>query len=200
MAILDPITNWFAERNERERQLLIVMAVVAALIVLVLPLYLMGSAISDIEDENTEIAAVLREIGNSRASLAQREAESEAARSRYANPAPPLGSFVEARAGEQELTLREVTDQPEKVIGEFTRRHVRATIPNVGLRPTILMLADIENSPYPVALEKIKIEHFRAGDRYNVQLGLIAYDSNDETEAPAGEGPGEGRAGPRRPR
>ena len=191
--------------NERERKLLAILGAVFAAIVVVLPLYLLTAGISDISEENEEIATVLRDIQRAQGTLAQREAEREAAQARYQNAAPPLGSFIEARASEQELTLREVTDQPEKVLGDFRRRHVRATMPGVSLRPVVKMLTSIENSRFPVALESIQVEHFRGGDSYNVQLGVIAYDAAQEEAEDEGEDEGgrrrrrEGRAGPAAP-
>lgn len=191
--------------NERERKLLGALGVVFALIVVLLPIYLVTSSISEIEEENRQISQVLRDIGRARGTLAQRQAEREAARARYQQAAPPLGSFLEARATEQELSLREVTDQPEKVVGDFRRRNVRATLPSVGLRKVIKLLTSIENSRFPVAVERIQIEHFRSGeDSYNVQIGVIAYDA-EETEEPASSMRGEpssmrtGRAGPPAP-
>ncbi|MBX3251487.1 MAG: type II secretion system protein M [Myxococcales bacterium] len=166
--------------NERERRLLAVLGVVFALIVIVLPLYLVTSSISEIEAENRAISTVLRDIGRARGTLAQRQAEREAAQARYREAAPPLGSFLEARASEQQLSLREVTDQPEKIVGDFRRRNARATLPGVELRKAIKMLTAIENSRHPVAVERIQIEHFRGGeDSYNVQIGVIAYDAQE---------------------
>jgi hypothetical protein len=79
-------------------------------------------------------------------------------------------------AAEQGLTVREVTDQPEKELGEYRRRHVRVTLPNVGLAEVVRMMAAIANSPYPVAIERIHIDHFRTGNQFNVQLGVVAFD------------------------
>lgn len=179
----DRVRGYVDGLNERERKLLGALGVVFALIVVVLPLYVVTSAISDIEEQNREISTVLRDIGRARGTLAQREAERAAAQARYQQAAPPLGSFLEARAAEQELQLREVTDQPEKVVAGFRRRNVRATLPSVGLKKVIKLLTSIENSRFPVAVERIQIEHFRGGeDSYNVQIGVIAYDA-EEPEA-----------------
>ncbi|MEM9067418.1 MAG: hypothetical protein AAGE52_02900 [Myxococcota bacterium] len=172
--------------NDRERKLLTALGGVFIAIVVLLPLYLVTSSISDIETENEEIASVLRDIRNAQGTLAQRQAEREASAARYGRPAPPLGSFIEARASEQELTLREVTDQPEKVLGDFTRRNVRATMPGVNLRPVVKMFTAIENSPFPVAVERIQIEHFRPGDNYNVQVGVIAFDREQPESGESG--------------
>jgi hypothetical protein len=168
--------------NERERVLVTALGGILALLVVGVPFYLLTTSISNLEDENQEVRVVLRELGQARGRLEGREAAREAATRRYRTPAPPLGSFLEAKAGLQELTLREVTDQPEKVIGDFRRRELRATLPNVGLRPVIRMLTEIENSPFPVAVNRLQFEHFRAGDRYNVKVGLIAYQSEDASD------------------
>lgn len=190
------MANSFSERietaianlNERERKLLTLLGVVFIALVVILPLYLITSSISDIETENQAITEVLRDIRRARPQLAQREAERRAAVARYARPAPPLGSFIEARAGEQQLTLREVTNQPDRALGEFTRRNVRATMPGVGLRPVVKMFTSIENSPFPVAVEQIQIEHFRPGDAYNVQVGVVAFDRNEAASEEGEEG------------
>jgi len=187
--------------NERERLLVTALAGVLAVLLVGVPFYLLTSSISNLEDENQEVRTVLRELGQARGRLEGREAAREASVRRYRTPAPPLGSFLEAKAGLQELTLREVTDQPEKVVGEFRRRELRATLPNVGLRAVIRMLTDIENSPFPVAVSRLHFEHFRSGDRYNVKVGLIAYQTEGATaDAASPTRPRAGhRAGPPSP-
>lgn len=203
MAITDRIQGAVANLNERERNLLGAMGVVLVGLIVFLPLYLVSSSISEISAENAGISNVLRDIARARPQLAQREAEREASMARYRTAAPPLGSFMEARASEQELTLREVNEQPAKVIGEFRRRNTRATLPNVGLRPVVKMLTAIVNSRYPVALERLQFEHFRSGDTYNVQVGIVTYSREDDEED---ESDGDesmstrGRAGPPEPR
>jgi hypothetical protein len=202
VAALDSIRAQIATLNERERKMLTVLGVVFAAILVFLPLYLISSSISDIERENEEISDILQDIQQSRGELAQREAEREAAMARYATPAPPLGSFLEQQAGEQDLRLREVTDQPEQVFGEFRRRAVRASMPNVELRPVIIMLREIENSRFPVAIHRLQVENYRRGDNYNVELSVLAYDRATPAAEEGEEGDDErpsksrGRAGP----
>lgn len=181
---LDSIRNQIAELNERERKLLGLMGLVMGVMIVLLPGVFISRAIGEREAQNDSIRTLLRDIGRARPELAIRRAEEEAARARYARPAPPLGSFIEAqaRAIDPELQIREVNDQPERVIDVFRRRNVRATMPNVDLRKAIDMLAAMENSDHPVALERLQIEHFRSGSGYNVQLGVIAYEL-EESEA-----------------
>lgn len=194
MAIGDSIGNAFANLNERERRLVGLLGVVFAMIVVVLPLYLMTAAISDIESENREIASVLRDISRARGTLESRRSERERAMKRYDVQAPALRQFVAAKGEAAGLSIRETTPQPEKVFGQFTRRHLRVILPGVGLRPVVEMMASIDNSPYPVAIKRVQIEHYRTGDSYNVQLDVVAYD-----RAGGAEGDGPSKTPGRRP-
>jgi type II secretory pathway component PulM len=169
--------------NERERRLVALMGATLVGFVVFGIFYLSQSAISEVEAENELLETALADIGRARARLEQRAAERDAAERRYTTRAPALGSFVEATARENQLTLREVTDQPEEVSGRYTRRAVNVQLPNVNLRPIVDLMAAIENSPYPVAIEAIEVEHFQAGDQYNVKLGVVAY---DRAAAPGG--------------
>jgi len=171
--------------NVRERKLVGMMGLTLVGLVIFGIFYMSQSAVNDVEEENVQLEAALADIGRARARLEERAAERETAERRYATKAPALGSFVEATARENELTLREVTDQPEEVSGRYTRRSVNVQLPNVNLRPIVDLMASIENSPFPVAIEQIEVEHFQAGDQYNVKLGVVAYDRS----GPASGGP-----------
>jgi len=177
--------------NDRERKLLALMGAVFAVLLIALPLFLVGSAVAETEQRNDEIREVLRDIRRAGPTLEARRAERELAMSRYRQKAPPLGSFLEQKAREQSLTLREVNDAPEVTLGDYTRRQVRVTLPQVQLLPVVKMLTSIENSGLPVTVDRIQIEHFREGqDNYNVQLGVSAYDRNTPLPDDAsGDGP-----------
>ena len=162
--------------NERERRLVGLMGLTLVGLVIFGIFYMSQSAVSDVESENQALETALADIGRARTRLLARAAERDVAERRYATKAPPLGSFVEANARDNELTLREVVDQPSEVSGRYTRRAVNVQLPNVNLRPIVDLMAAIENSPYPVAIEQIHVEHFQAGDQYNVKLGVVAYD------------------------
>ncbi len=205
MSLSDRIQGALSGLNDRERKLLLLLGGIFVTFVVFLPAWFLVSAMGDMEEENSEIAELLTDIADARPQLAEREAERQASLARYRTAAPPLGSFIEAEAREQELSLREVTEQPEQELGEFRRRNTRATMPNVGLRPVVKMLTSIVNSRYPVALERLQVEHFRSGDTYNVQLGVVAYERIDTEEEGADDGESprgrrSGRAGPPAPR
>ncbi len=170
----------FENLTEREQRLVGLLGVIFALMIIALPLFLLVSSISDIETENAAIRRTLRDLRREQPRIAAREAQRSANAARYRQKAPPLGSFVEAQAQGQGLTVREVNDQPDKVIGNFRRRHVRASLRRVELRPAIKLLHAIENSEYPVGLERLQIENVRSGQGFDVQFGVIAYEASEE--------------------
>jgi hypothetical protein len=193
--------------NDREKKLVGALGAIAAVLVILVPVYLLSSAISALEADNDAIVTVLRDIDRAGAELALREAEAAAAERRYDVRAPALGSFVEAQCGEFGVTIQSVTNQPEVQEGRFRRRHVRASLPNAGLRAAVKLITSIEAAPYPIALERIHVEHFTAGeDRFNVEIGVITYDrmsggtgdADADAGVPARSQP-EGHAGPPAP-
>jgi hypothetical protein len=177
---VDNARRVYENLNERERKLVAVLGGVVGLLVVLLPLYLMSTAISDLERQNREMVEVMDKISRARPMLRQREARQQAAQQRYAQKAPPLATFIEEKANAQGLQLQEVNPQPEKTLGEgdeqYLRRHARVNLTNVGLKQVVEMMAAIENSPYPVAIKRLDVEHYRSGDRYNIKLGVVAYD------------------------
>ena len=96
-------------------------------------------------------------------------------------PADALGGFLEERAQQYGVTGLGITDQPNLDMGEYSRRSVRVSLPVVELRPLIEMLADIENSSYPVAIERIQMTGGRMRTGYTVNLGVNAYDRETGT-------------------
>jgi hypothetical protein len=175
----------------REQRLVTMLGGVVVLLFVFLVFYFPSVAIASLEAQNEEIATVLSEIDRASDRLAQRAAEAEAAERRYDVRAPALGSFVEARATENGVTVQQVTNQPEVEEGRFRRRHVRATVPNVSLRNAVHLLTELEGSEYPIALERIHVEHFTAGnDQFNFEIGVVTFDRAGASAA--GTGPDAG--------
>ena len=172
----DNVRSWVDSLSNRERRLLGVMGAVFAALLIVVPIYAAVSAISDIESENTEIAQVLQDIHRSEPRLLQQKAERRAIERLYSRKAPSLGGFLEERAQQYGVTGLGITDQPKLDMGGYTRRSVRVSLPLVEVRPLIEMLADIENSTYPVAIEQIQMTGGRMRTGYTVKLAVNAYD------------------------
>jgi hypothetical protein len=179
----DNLRSWAGALSERERRLLGAMALVFIGLVVVLPMYVGISSISDIETENDEITRVLQDIQRSEPRLRHQKAERRAIDSLYKRKAPSLGGFLEERAQQYGVTGLGITDQPALDLGEYSRRSVRVSLPVVELRPLIEMLADIENSAYPVSIERIQMTGGRMRTGYTVKLAVNAYDR--ETPAAA---------------
>ncbi len=204
--LLDGLSSYWENLTDRERMLLSVLGAVAGVLLVLLPVFLLSTSISDLEHDNEQITAALRRISRSRGRLAAQQAARQAAEMRYARRAPTLGSFLEAKAGEQEgLSISDVQHEPEREQGHFRIRNTRARFQNTGLVAGTRMLAAIENSGYPVVIERIHIDHNQTGDRYNFQIGVLAFDREgsgggaDAGVPSADEGAGGGRAGPAAP-
>jgi hypothetical protein len=173
---LDNVRNWADALSDRERRLLTSMAAVFVAIGVMLPMYAAVSSISDIETENAEIVQVLEDIQRSEPRLRQQKADRIAVQRLYNRKAPSLGGFLEERAQQYGITGLGITDQPELDLGGYSRRSVRVSLPVVELRPLIEMLADIENSSYPIAIERIQMTGGRMRTGYTVKLAVNAYD------------------------
>jgi hypothetical protein len=162
--------------NERERQLLTTLGVVLAALVLIVPLYWIAYQNSELEDENEQLRSVLAQIAEHGDELQQFAAARKAAKQRYKNKTPPLGSFLETHASKHGLTIREVTDQPEKTVGSYHRRSAKAQIQESGLTGVVRVMGDVVQSPYPVAIDHVKIEHYQSGDQYRFSFGVLTFD------------------------
>jgi hypothetical protein len=173
---LDNVRTWADALSGRERRLLGTMLAVFVAIVIVVPMYVVISSISDIETENAEITQVLEDIRRSEPRLRQQRADKRAVEQLYNRKAPSLGGFLEERADQYGIAGLGVTDQPNLDMGGYSRRSVRVSLPIVELRPLIEMLADIENSSYPVSIAQIEMTGGRMRTGYTVKLAVNAYD------------------------
>jgi hypothetical protein len=159
------------------------MVVIAAVILVLVPMYVGISSISDIETENAEVTQVLQDIQRSEPRLRKQKAELRAIDELYNRKAPSLGGFLEERAQQYGVTGLGITDQPKLDMGRYSRRSVRVSLPVVELRPLIEMLADIENSSYPVSIERIQMTGGRLRTGYTVKLAVNAYDREGSSPA-----------------
>lgn len=192
-ALLERLRQSWSGLNEREQRLVLVMAAMFGALLLGLPLYLMASGNWELEDHNASLRATLARLEQQRGPLMQAAEERRAANQRYGNKTPPLGSFLEHESKKQGLTLREVTDQPDKAQGRYLKRSVRASMPGVGLTPVINLLSSIVGSPHPVAIDHVQIEHYQPGDTYNVKVGVLTYDKQG-TDAAGDKAKGTGKS------
>jgi general secretion pathway protein M len=181
--------SWY-NLNDRERRMLSMLGGVVLVLMLLLPPLMLSLSNSDLQNENEELRTVLEQLSKQRGRLMQLAQERKNADARYLNKTPPLGSFLEAEAKKQGLTLQEVTDQPEKTVGRYQRRSVTVSLPQTGLTPVIQLMSSIVQSGHPVAIQEIQLDHYQPGDSYNVKLGILTYDkatgASEEDKAKAG--------------
>lgn len=177
MSLLDQAKSNYEGLNPREQKLVLLMGGVFAVMLVLLPLYLIFSGMSEIRTENEETRKILREIARSGEQIEEQKAARAAAEALYNNPAPPLGSFLEAKAkaAGYERALK-ITEEPTKEEKGFRRLHTRASLQNIGLVALVNMMTEIKNSPHPVAIERVEIEHYQNGDQYNVEVGVVAFE------------------------
>jgi hypothetical protein len=179
--IFDRIRASWENLNDRERRMLTLLGGVALSLLLLLPPVLLSLGNGDLQAQNDELRSVLDQLAIQRGRLMQLAEDRKKAEQRYKNKTPPLGSFLEAEAKKQGLTLQEVTDQPEKTVGRYLRRSVTVSLPQTGLTPVINLMSSIVESGHPVAIQEIQLDHYQPGDQYSVKLGILTYDKLTET-------------------
>lgn len=175
-ALLDRFRTFWDGLHDRERRMLASLGIVLGVIVLLLPLVIISTQNQALSDESEELRTVLATIEEHRAALALQEDARKTAETRYRNITPPLGSFIEAEASKYQLSLFEVTEQPEKTEGNYHRRAIRAGINEVDLTGVVNLLNGIVTSAHPVAIDHIQIEHPQSGDKYRLKLGVLTFD------------------------
>jgi len=172
----------FAERLDklepRERRLLgILTGLVAALLVLALPLYA-WSAVRDARDSNEQVRDLISDIYKARMSVGEIRAKQEALLARYSKPAPQLAGFIEDAAKQNNITVADSQDKPEIPHGKkYSERLTVVKLHKVGMLNLVKLLEKIEQSGYPLAISRLNIRP-RSGepDSYEVELGVSAYD------------------------
>lgn len=174
--LFERLRAFWENLNDRERRMLTILGGVLGLLLLIMPPILLVLDNIDLEAQNTELRNVVEQLDMQHAKLARLATERKNAEQRYLNKTPPLGSFLESEAKKQGLTLQEVTDQPEKTVGRYLRRSVTVALPQVALTPLIQLLSSIVESGHPVAIDQLQIDHYQAGDQFNVKLGVLTFD------------------------
>ncbi len=187
MGLLQPLKQFAESLNERERRLLTIMATMVIAVVVFVPMWLTSQALSDLADENAEIRAVLSDMERHRDLLTQRREAMKATMARYNEESQALSSVLEGQAKRAGYDRPlELTSEPDKALGAYTRSHVLARLQDVPLRTAILLLSAIENIKQPVAIERIHIDHFRPGDSYDLKVGVFNFARNRTASGASG--------------
>jgi len=186
MNLQDSARESWEKLSDRERRMLSIMAMLAALILVFVSVWASSSAVADVEEERDQIRKVLSEIARSGDVLEKRGAERAALEARLRNTPPPLAAFLETKAKEEGLEVRQVVEQPEKEISGYRRQNVRLHFTGVSLRPVMRFLSSVESEPMPLAVERLVIEHYQQGDVYKVEVGVVGFEKKSGPKASGG--------------
>lgn len=174
---IDSIRQSWDNLSDRERRMLSLMGSVFAALLVFAAVWTTTSALAEVEEERDEIRRVLADIDRASELLAKRDAERRAVEERYRNKAPGLDAFVENRAKDEGIGVHGSQEEPSRVINGYQRHSVRVSFTNVALRPIVHLLTSIAEERSAIALERLLIEHYSAGDAYKVDVGLASYEA-----------------------
>jgi type II secretory pathway component PulM len=171
--------------SDRERRLLSSMGAVLLAVIVFGAVWTTTSALGEVERERDAIRLVLADIDRSAELLAKRDAERRATEARYRNKAPALAAYIENRAKDEGIEVGRTLEDDSKVVNGYRRESVRVNFSNVALRPIMHLLTSIAEESSPLAIEKLLIEHYSAGDAYKVDVGLASYERATGKQAKA---------------
>jgi general secretion pathway protein M len=183
MQWIDSVRESWEKLSDRERRMLSIMGGVFLAMLVFVAVWTTSSALAEVQEERDALRQVLNDIDRAGDLLAKREAERRAVEARYEKRAPALAAYVEGKAKEEGLEVRQVVEEPEKVVGAYRRQSVRVTFSGVSLRPIMRLLASIDDERSPLALERLQIEHYAAGDSYKVDVNVAAYDKPQKSDS-----------------
>jgi general secretion pathway protein M len=173
----ESIRDSWDKLSDRERRLLSITGAVLLLVVMFGVVWSTTSAVAEVEEERDAIRQVLADIDRSADMLAKRDRERRTIEERYRNRAPALAAYLESRAKDEGLEVRQVLEEPEKSLNGYRRQSVRMSFNNVALRPVMHLLTSIAEEPSPMSIERVLIEHYSAGDTYKIDVGIASYES-----------------------
>jgi general secretion pathway protein M len=174
---LDSLRDYWEKLSDRERRMLSIMGGIALLLIVFAVVWTTSSAVAEVKEERDALRSVLADIDRAADLLAKRQAERAAIEARYQVKTPALAAYLESKAKEQGIEVRQVAEEPEKTVNGYRRQAVRASMTGISLRPFMHLLVAIEQEPSPIAIERIQIEHYAPGDSYKVDVGVAGFDA-----------------------
>lgn len=176
MQWIDSLRDSWEKLSDRERRLLSISSGVFGAVLIFVAVWTTSSAVAEVEEERDDIRKVLADIDRAADSLQKRAAERAAVEARFRNKAPALAAFVEGKAKEQGLEVRQVLEEPQKDVNGYRRQSVRVSFQGASLRPVVRLLTSISEENLPIAVDRIHVQHYAAGDSYKVDIGIVGFD------------------------
>lgn len=167
--------------DSRERRLFRAFLLVVAVALIVLVPIGTEAMLSSKNSLSQEYRTVIADIVASQPAVAKADQKRQAIVQRYAKPAPPLATLIDALARELSLDVPESQDRPVVPHGKrYEERAVRLQLRKVGLANLSRFIEKIEAAGYPVVLSKLNIrKRISEPDSYDVELIVSAYDRKE---------------------
>jgi general secretion pathway protein M len=127
---------------------------------------------------NDALREAIASIEDAREAVQKAKAQRDAVTQRYAQPAPPLASFLSKAAGEAQLDIPESQDRQAVPHGKrYSERSTKITLRKVGMLKLVRLMEKIETSGHPVAISSLDIRK-RASepDSFDVDMVVSAFD------------------------
>lgn len=172
------LSERLARLEPRERRLLGIMgAVFGFMLFLAIPIAIAATVHSQ-ASTNDALREAITSIEDARDAVEKAKASRDQVTQRYAQPAPPLASFLSKAAGEAQLEIPESQDRQAVPHGKrYSERSTKITLRKVGMLKLVRLMEKIETSGHPVALSALDIRK-RASepDSFDVDMVVSAYD------------------------
>lgn len=184
---MNALSTWFAELSPRERRLVSAFGIAFGVLLLFLVPYGVESVLRARRDANNELREAIAGVQKARASFKAKQAKKDQIAAKYNKKAPKLGGFLEQLAKEAKLEIPEAQDKQEIPIGKrYVERATQVRMRKVGGLALLTFLEKIEQSGYPVAINRLNIRKRGSDhDSYDIELAVSAYDRNDAPAAAA---------------
>ncbi|MBW2277684.1 MAG: hypothetical protein JRF63_09350 [Deltaproteobacteria bacterium] len=190
------VRNFIAGMSAREKRMAAAMLVVMLGMGVGLAIYLVRSAISEVEDRFEGSANILKAIELGRDDfLAAKQAQRFDKKAR--GKPMPLRTLVDKVAEQTEVTVPDVKEIPDKVGEVWIEHAVELSIRDVGLESMTVFMEKVEDyrRKFPIAITKLKIRKRRGGeDSFDVMEMMIS--TYEQVEAKPDEGDNAKAGGP----
>jgi len=180
------IRDRFARLVPRDQRVLnIAMLVVAALVVVVMPIILTVMVHSR-RSENEALADAADNISDSLDQIEKAKLERAITVARYASPAPPLAAFLAGLASEVGIEIPESQDRQGVPHGKrYTERSTKMSLHKVGMLKLSKFMERIEQAGNPIRISSLNIrKRGPEPDMYDVDMTVSAFDRSATAEKP----------------
>lgn len=166
----------------RERRWVAGLAIVIVVLSLGLGVYLVFSAISDLQDSGADIREALSAINKNRDDYLEAKARTAAQEVRLGTEPPQLVADIESAAREESVQIAESNERPAVAAGKRWLQHdVDIKIRGVDLQALTKFLKRIETGPRPIFCTRLYLKRrFSEADKLDAELTAVAFERSKD--------------------